>query len=82
MPKRGEGGVPKKNVGHCRKTKDAYDNETLWHFIQSENYHKKRDMQKKPNLGAKKGIMNLQDEFGREKMQPREYINQLGRLFF
>ncbi len=39
-------------------------------------------MQKKPNLGAKKGIMNLQDEFGREKMQPREYINQLGRLFF
>ncbi len=72
-----------KNVGHCRKTKDAYDNETLWHFIQNENYHKKRDMQKKkPNLGAKKGIMNLQDEFGGEKMQPREYINQLGRLFF
>ncbi len=33
-------------------------------FIQNENYHKKWDMQKKPNLGAKKGLMNLQDEFG------------------
>ncbi len=36
-------------------------------FIQNENYHNKWDMQKKPNLGAKKGLMNLQDEFGRGK---------------
>jgi hypothetical protein len=39
-------------------------------------------MQKKSNLGAKKGLMNLQDEFGGEKMQPSEYINQLGRFLF
>jgi hypothetical protein len=32
-------------------------------------------MQKKPNLGAKKGLMNLQDEFGGGKKCSLENIH-------